>query len=594
MDFGWFKKFHNIKIGGKLLLTYILVVFLPLLLVGFIFNYSMRSMIVNNAMREATVNVDRTYSRLNEVMRLFMDISYKMQMDQNLENLLMKEYQSTQEVFDTYYQYFEINNIINLYSREIRRIKIYANNKTILDSGQFIKITPEITDLNWYKNITEAGGRICWQYLYDENRDNYDLSLTRLIKANTSRRTLGALIINVNEDYLNSLIRNEPYDTFFIDDLGNIFASSDRGMIGRKIQDSVISETKDMSDGSLQIEYLGKPAKAIVKRFVPSVYNGRFMIVSIVPISVIEKQADKTALLSVAIIGSSLLLALILIFIFTRAISMRIKRLSRNMHTVAMGDFDLSPAIEGEDEIGQLSKDLIVMTNSLKELVNEVYITKAQKDQLTIRQREIKLKMLANQINPHFLFNALETIRMKAHTKGEDELAEIVKLLGKIMRKNLEIGSEMITLDSEIDLVQCYLEIQKFRYGERINYSIEFESEDIRNYKTLPLIIQPLVENAIIHGLELKEGEGHISIRLFRRNFNLVVTIQDDGDGMPPEKLQEVLDSLNDVEDMPGKRIGLKNIHQRLKLFYGEEYGLRIFSDKAAGTRIEIIMPGGG
>jgi len=202
--------------------------------------------------------------------------------------------------------------------------------------------------------------------------------------------------------------------------------------------------------------------------------------------------------------------------------------------------------------------------------------------------------MLASQINPHFLFNTLETIRMKAHVNGQEELAQIVKLLGRIMRRNLEIGSEMITVESEIEFVQCYLEIQKFRYGNRINYDIYFENEDIKKVRILPLTIQPLVENAIVHGLEFKEGEGHVSIHLYRRNFYLFISVQDDGEGMSDDKLQEILATLDDMEDGPGKRVGLRNVHQRLKLYYGEEYGLRIYSQKHSGTRIDIMLPGEG
>ena len=126
--------------------------------------------------------------------------------------------------------------------------------------------------------------------------------------------------------------------------------------------------------------------------------------------------------------------------------------LSKDMHEVARGNFDIVHVIKGEDEIGQLFTDMIAMADSIRELVQEVYVTKTQKDQLALRQKEIKLEMLANQINPHFLFNTLETIRMKAHVNGQDELAEIVKLLGRIMRRNLEIGSEMITVESETNL----------------------------------------------------------------------------------------------------------------------------------------------
>ncbi len=587
-------KISNISIGNKLLFSYMLVVFIPVLLVGFILNYSMRSIIVDSAMREASVNVERTHSRLSEVMKIVMDISYKMQMDQELENLLLSDYRSTQEVFDTYFQYNEFKNIINLYSSEIRDIKIYSNNPSLLESGQIMKLTPAIIESGWYSRISNADGRICWQYLSAATGNSSNMCLTRVVRTLSSYRVLGVLIISLSEDYLNSFVRSEPYDTFFVDDLGNIFSAPDRTMIGTNIADTRLSVVYGMDEGTVDINYMDKPAKAIIKDFRPSVYNGPFKIVSIVPVSVIEEQAGSSALLVAGIMTVSLLFAFILILIFSNAISKRIKILSKDMHKVATGNFDILPVISGEDEIGQLFKDMNVMANSIKELVQEVYVTKAQKDQLALRQKEIKLEMLANQINPHFLFNTLETIRMKAHVNGQDELAEIVKLLGRIMRRNLEIGSEMITVESEIEFVQCYLEIQKFRYGNRINYDIRFDDEEIKKVRIFPLTIQPLVENAIVHGLEYKEGEGHVSIHLYRKNFYLFISVQDDGEGMTGNKLQEVLATLDEMEDGSGKRVGLRNVHQRLKLYYGEEYGLRIYSQKDSGTRIDIMLPGEG
>lgn len=587
-------KIYNMSIGNKLLFSYMLVVFLPVLLVGFILNYSMRSIIVDSAMREASVNVERTHSRLGEVMKIVMDISYKMQMDQELENLLLADYRSTQEVFDTYFQYNEFKNIINLYSSEIRDIRIYSNNPSLLESGQIMKLTPAVMESDWYNRISNADGRICWQYLPSATGNSSNMCLTRVVRTLSSYRVLGVLIISLNEDYLNSFVRSEPYDTFFVDDLGYIFSAPDRTMNGVNLVDTQLSVVYGMGEGTVDIDYMEKPAKAIIKDFSPSVYNGPFKIISIVPVSVIEEQAGSSALLVAGIMTVSLLFAFILILIFSNAISKRIKILSKDMHKVATGNFDIVPVITGEDEIGQLFTDMNVMANSIKELVQEVYVTKAQKDQLAIRQKEIKLEMLANQINPHFLFNTLETIRMKAHVNGQDELAEIVKLLGRIMRRNLEIGSEMITVESEVEFVQCYLEIQKFRYGNRINYDIRFEDEEIKKVRILPLTIQPLVENAIVHGLEYKEGEGHVSVHLYRKNLNVFISVQDDGEGMTDDKLQEILDTLDDMEDSPGKRVGLRNVHQRVKLFYGEEYGLKIYSQKDSGTRIDIMLPGEG
>jgi two-component system sensor histidine kinase YesM len=267
--------------------------------------------------------------------------------------------------------------------------------------------------------------------------------------------------------------------------------------------------------------------------------------------------------------------------------------MSEDMHTVALGNFNFLPSIEGNDEIGQLSRDLGVMVKSINNLVNEVCVVNMQKDQLAIRQREIKLKMLASQINPHFLFNTLESIRMRAYCNGDEEVAEAIMLLGKIMRQNLEIGNDLILFQEEVNLLKAYLDIQKFRYRNRFNYTLNYRHE-LDNYKLLPFLIQPIIENAVVHGLKSVEEGGDISLKAEKENGILRIIIEDNGCGMDEEQIQHVIDSLNEVEDCDGQHIGLKNVHQRIKLFYGEDYGMTINSTFGKGTRVEITLPGEG
>ncbi|HEX2925507.1 MAG TPA: sensor histidine kinase, partial [Ruminiclostridium sp.] len=289
----------------------------------------------------------------------------------------------------------------------------------------------------------------------------------------------------------------------------------------------------------------------------------------------------------------SFVMAAILFLFFSNTISKRVKRMSEDMHTVALGNFDFLPSIEGNDEIGQLSRDLGVMVKSINNLVREVYVANMQKNQLAMRQREIKLKMLASQINPHFLFNALEAIRMRAYCNGDKEVAEVIMLLGKIMRRNLEIGNELVLFHEEVNLIKAYLDIQKFRYRNRFNYTLNY-SRELDNYKLLPFIIQPIIENAVVHGLKSVEEGGDISLNAEKESGILRISIEDNGCGMEEEQMQHVVDSLNEAEDSFGQHIGLKNVHQRIKLYYGENYGMTINSTFGKGTRVEITLPGEG
>jgi len=225
--------------------------------------------------------------------------------------------------------------------------------------------------------------------------------------------------------------------------------------------------------------------------------------------------------------------------------------------------------------------------------VNEVRESNRQKHQLEMKQNEIRLKMLASQINPHFLFNALESIRMKAHLKGEKEIAQTVRLLGKLMRRNLEISRRLARLEDEIDIVRCYLDIQRFRYEERLNYELLIEP-GMEQIPVPPLIIQPIVENAVVHGIEGKEEGGTVTVRIVREGDDALVEVADDGVGMEEDRLAALIASLDEQEGEEQRRIGLRNVHQRLILMYGPASGLSIESASGSGTRVSFRLPAGG
>ncbi|HWT26691.1 MAG TPA: sensor histidine kinase [Mobilitalea sp.] len=292
----------------------------------------------------------------------------------------------------------------------------------------------------------------------------------------------------------------------------------------------------------------------------------------------------------------TLILILILILISTLLISFMADRYSKKLntfkiqlHKAAAGDFKFEDRIEGNDEISDLYDDLSTMMKSIQHLVATVYEEQVQKEKLNSRQKDVEFKMLASQINPHFLYNTLETIRMKARCDGESEIEELVKMLAKIMRRNIQVGDTLVTLKSELELVEYYLKIQQYRFGDRIGFHIE-QKCNIDNLKIMPLIIQPVVENAFIHGLETKQGKGEITI-IVERTDRLRIHVIDDGVGIPKEKLQEIMNSFNDISRLDRSNIGLSNVNQRIKLLYGEKYGIDIESEEGIGTTVIIELP---
>lgn len=293
--------------------------------------------------------------------------------------------------------------------------------------------------------------------------------------------------------------------------------------------------------------------------------------------------------LGLMFVGISIVISLAIIITFSNRYSSKLNAFQRLMHRTAAGDFENLEVIDGFDEINELYRDLNTMIESIQHLISTVYEEQVQREMLYSRQKDVEFKMLASQINPHFLYNTLETIRMKARCSNEIEIEELVKMLAKIMRRNIQVGDKLVTLKSELELVEYYLRIQQYRFGERISYDIDVKC-NIEFLKIMPLIIQPIVENAFIHGLETKEGKGEIRI-VVNLTDRLLIDVIDNGMGMSKAKLKEINESLNDFSKLDRSHIGLNNVNQRIKLLYGDEYGLYIDSVAGEGTSVRIELP---
>jgi len=224
------------------------------------------------------------------------------------------------------------------------------------------------------------------------------------------------------------------------------------------------------------------------------------------------------------------------------------------------------------------------------QIVNEVYVQKLQKEQLFSRQKEMQLKILSGQTNPHFLYNTLETIRMMALGKKEKEIAATIKMLSQLLRQSLSANDKTIPLEKELELVRNYLAIQKLRFGGRMDYSIDTEN-DPGGCSILPLLIQPLVENSLIHGLETKQSGGYINIAIKAQEKTLRIDVSDNGTGIEPERMEKLRDALVSGEDAADGRIGLANVNRRIKLFYGQSFGLTISENQGKGIKVLMVIP---
>lgn len=578
-------RFCDFRMYEKLIISYILVSLIPILILGSFAIIHFRNFASESISREIYNNLETIKLKMEEMNDEAVNIANKLMIDQRLKELLLHRYKTPLEAYLKYSGYKDIENYKTLYAKTISHIRIYSENPTILENGIFYKATKDIRQQHWYKLAHRLNGFIRWELIY-EYKDlypQYYLSLVRLLR-DVYNEKFGVLVINLNKLEINKILRHQPFDTFVVNNEKLIVASSDDHLLNTKLE---IDLKKILEKNDNFIYRNGKKYKAIGIYLPLTGDNKDFYIVSMVPFDLIMGAPIRMQNFAIFIIIISFLASIFLIFIFSRSTSKRLSILTKAVREISHGSWDLDIPLEGRDEFAQLSEDIKNMAKNIKKLIEEVYIANIQKNELLLREKEIKLKLLTNQLNPHFLFNTLETLHMMAICNGQKDIADMVLKLGNILRKNIELKGNLVKLETELNLVRDYLEIQKYRFG-KINYKIETHVDPSRIY-ILPFLIQPIVENSIIHGLENKIDEGFIYVKVKKEEERLIISIEDNGVGMEKETLESLMSKLS--KENNNEKIGLRNIWERIKLYYGEEYELKITSEKEKGTKVDIIIP---
>ncbi|GGG01229.1 sensor histidine kinase [Paenibacillus albidus] len=582
---------NDLKLRTKLFLSFGCVVLIPVLIVGVFLTSELRRMALDNALEQIKANVDRVKKRTGETLSIPIDISYRLSNDSRLEEAANRRYESVYDVVQAYWDYPDFREFVRLY-REVSSVRIYINNPTILDNWEFLQADASVTAAGWYQNALAHKGLICWNYIKDSRDGKYYLSLIRKVDF-LKERTSGILIINVNTDRLNAILEQEAFETIIVDEHDHIVASNRADTLGKTLDDINFKPHTSRAaagQGPYDVTIDGHSSKMLIDDWHPGASLNSLRIISIFSVDSIVQEPNRIITLAFSVILSALILAILLIYYFSKLLAGRMLHLSKHLSKVASGNLGVTLVIDGKDEIGQLARQFNHMVRNINDLMSEVQETNRQKNAIELKQSEIKFKMMASQIHPHFLFNALETIRMKVHRRGHADIAHVVRLLGKMMRKNLEVGNGKISLQSELETVNCYLVIQKFRYDDRLAYELEVDPKANR-VQIPPLIIQPLVENCVIHGLENRIEGGMIRVEVWLEEQQLKVQISDNGAGISPARLQEIHRMLDHKEDYETHSIGLRNIHLRLQLTYGPACGLTLASQPGFGTQLSFAIP---
>ncbi|MDE5940395.1 MAG: sensor histidine kinase [Lachnospiraceae bacterium] len=587
-------RFNRIPIRKQLYRIYTVVVVVPILLIGsFLLMYT-HHMMENYYTDLLEADNYRVRNILFDITREVYGISRDISFDDGVRTILSGEFGSRQE----YMRAVDRNEVLSRYAStyaEVSKIEIYTDNPSLSDYKQFVRIDENIEETQWYRRAMEQAG-VFWQAVpwEDGYRDrNWELCLVKRVQLINSPYH-AALVIHIDSNYLQVWVDNTEYGSVMSVDRGAVFYSSDRKRNGK-------GQPLTIAFDESYFQYAGRIRIDGHQCFVNVSTLHAYQSGSKIYICTLDRHGydhiRNVLYICGAIIAVALIIPGILIHIFTNYFTGRVRLLRQEMHKVSNQDYELIPAFRGSDELSEAFGDLQVMVGNIKEQEARAYEAQIKEQALLIRQQEMEFKMLASQINPHFLYNTLETIRMKALTAGDREAATAIKLLGKSMRYVLEnMGTSYTTLEAELKHVDEYMEIQKLRFGSRIGYQKNIaEGVELSHCAILPLLLQPVVENAVVHGLDETEENGMIVISVYTKKPDdtelLLIDVDDNGCGMSEEALNKLRTDI-EIRDMSrSKSIGLYNINQRMKLHYGEGYRLHMYSERGMGTRVRLMIP---
>ena len=482
---------------------------------------------------------------------------------------------------------------------------IYVNNDNMIDDialisgkGELIESMPalrlkdnsNVLEKDFFKKSMAESEYINFSMphirdLFDRNENSYSwvISLSRAVEVtDEGKATQALLLINLNYMYFEEIFSNV--------NLGNggyVYLTNDRGDIiwhpkqneiysGRFKEDNKYAAT--LKDGITVENLRGKNITLNVRTIG---YTG-WKLVGVTPSAALGVDGIKFRFFVLFVADLFLfLLAMINAFISDK-ISNPIKSLDGSVREIESGNLDVEIVPSGSYEVEHLGKSIKNMLGRIKVLMSDLVAEHNAK-------RKSEFDTLQSQINPHFLYNTLDIIVWMIENENSDKAVNIVTALAKFFRISLSKGKNIITVKDEVEHVRNYLMIQNMRFKNRFEYSIDVD-EEVLSYSSLKLMLQPLVENAIYHGMEFMDGDGEIDVKVFKEDDSLYFTITDNGLGMS-EDMVEILLSKDFVPSKKGSGIGVKNVNERIKLYFGSEYGLKVESEPDEGTKITIHLP---
>ena len=473
---------------------------------------------------------------------------------------------------------------------DIRNVGIISKNGRMLinDGSKSVNQDLDLNTQEWYATALEKpNGPILTsshvQHIISGERP-WVITLSRGIRDRSgSGEKEGVFFIDLNYSAISGLCDQSTVGTkgyaFILDAKGNIVYHPQQQQLYNELQTENISLIMD-TDEDTELTGTGNDGKLY------SISRSEKTGWTVVDCTNVKELLSKSRQAqSVYVLTAIILVIVALLFsrFMARSITLPIQKLRDSMKKVQEGDFSVSDVVvDSKNEIGSLTKSFDVMTHRIHELMEQNVHEQEEK-------RKSELKALQSQINPHFLYNTLDSIIWMAEGKKNEEVVLMTASLARLLRQSISNEDEVVPIANEVEYARGYLTIQKMRYKDKLEFQIEVDSS-ILYIPLIKLVLQPIIENAIYHGLKYKESKGLLIVKGFMKDGNAVLQVIDDGVGMDEETLAHIYDKHKVNYHSNG--VGVYNVQKRLKLYYGEDYGITYTSELGKGTTATITIPG--
>ncbi|NLO39525.1 MAG: sensor histidine kinase [Ruminiclostridium sp.] len=575
---------RNLPIKRKLVFSFLILIVVPALIIGLLSLHWSSTLLKRKTGQYARDILLETNKNIQVKLQEAELLSFQVVSNTDIHDAL----RMTNHGFLSEYEKVYYERIINTQIRElISSLPGIAAIQVISNTNASYYINPASLSLETMhlgeeekRVLQQAEGSVCW---FDTDPASCTTAMGRVINSHINLQKIGYVVIYLRESFIFNTFGEAEFfgngELLLINEWGSIISCRDKAMLGSQNSFTAAEIINNATADDFNTFKINENNYYVTYR---TVEGTSWRLFSYIPTMEYDKDIHWIRNWIWLIILAACLLSVAVSIAISNGISRPVRELSQKMLKIGDGDFSVSSTYVSKDEIGTLSLHFNKMVEQVKQLIRKVY-------QEELLKQKAELKSLRMQINPHFLYNSLESINWMARIRGVPEIGKMVKALGDLMRGSIG-GEDFVTVEEEIRNIDNYLTIQKFRYGEKVKVDFMIDPA-ILPIKIPKLILQPIVENAIVHGIEGKVGNGGIVITGKNLTGKIELRVEDDGVGMEEDLVAVILTNNDEFKPEGHTHIGLKNVVRRIRMYYGDETPFTITSKPGEGTAVTICIP---